>query len=174
MKKPTETATTITTHHNWFGYGMAALIFATAFANMFLGGRIKNVMKVEMPKANWKQAGQGFKEEFTNSSSSHQKYRGYTKGQTKGNHTEKEHDSYASLLTDLGALQSSHLRTLGLSPQEYNEKAVKKAFRQLVLIYHPDRVPANDPNRDECLKKFQAISHSYQVLIDSLQKLNSK
>lgn len=168
MKKSSET------HHNWFGYGMAALIFATAFANMFLGGRIKNVMKVEMPKANWKQARQGFKEEFTNNSTNKQKSGAYTKGQTSSSSKERDSDPYSSILHDLGALQSSHLRTLGLSPDEYNEQAVKKAFRQLVLLYHPDRVAIDDPNREEYLKKFQSISHSYQVLLDSLQKVHSK
>eukprot|EP01040_Poterioochromonas_malhamensis_P013620 gene13620-15006_t len=157
----------------WFGYGMAALIFAAALSNMFLGGRIRNVMKAEMPKATWKKAeNQGFKnanEEAANQSKTHR-----TNQQQQQQQTKSESDPYSELLRDLSIIQTSHLRTLGLSPKDFNEKAVKTAYRSLVMTYHPDRIAANDPKKEEYLKKFQGISHSYQVLLDMLNKVPNR
>lgn len=159
----------------WFGYGMAALIFAAALSNMFLGGRIRNVMKAEMPKAAWKKAeNQGFKN-ASEEAANHSKTNNRTnQQQQQQQQTKTENDPYSELLRDLSIIQTSHLRTLGLSPKDFNEKAVKTAYRSLVMTYHPDRIAANDPKREEYLKKFQGISHSYQVLLDMLNKVPNR
>lgn len=64
---------------------------------------------------------------------------------------------------------------LGVSPTAPLEE-IKKAFRKLARLYHPDLNPGNE----KALKKFQDISRVYQVLSDAVsrerydQKLSGK
>ena len=46
--------------------------------------------------------------------------------------------------------------------RDANEQEVKKAYRSLVFLYHPDRNPG-DPQAEE---KFKEITEAYEVLID--------
>lgn len=49
---------------------------------------------------------------------------------------------------------------LGVSPNA-SEKEIKKAYRKLALIWHPDK---NPNNQDEASVKFRQISEAYDVL----------
>ena len=55
----------------------------------------------------------------------------------------------------------THYELLGLSPRA-DAGAVKRAWRQLARIYHPDRVP-DDP---DAVARFQAVVEAYAVLSD--------
>lgn len=56
---------------------------------------------------------------------------------------------------------------LGL-PKGASIEEVKKAYRQLVMKYHPDRVPPEEKKQAE--EKFKEISESYAVLSDPQKK----
>ena len=45
-----------------------------------------------------------------------------------------------------------------------DEKQVKKAFKKLSLVFHPDKVPSDEKEAAE--KKFVEISKAYKVLTD--------
>ncbi|KAG5359761.1 DnaJ-like protein subfamily B member 8 [Yarrowia sp. C11] len=53
--------------------------------------------------------------------------------------------------------------TLGLSPGA-TETDIKKSFRKLALVWHPDK---NPHRKDEATKKFQDINDAYNVLNDA-------
>jgi len=45
-------------------------------------------------------------------------------------------------------------------------KDIKKAYRKLVMIHHPDRTPMDSPERKCAEKKFKEITEAYEVLSD--------
>jgi len=53
-------------------------------------------------------------------------------------------------------------KIMGLS-RNAQEKEIKRAFKRLSLIHHPDK----NPNDETALKKFQDISSAYEFLSDS-------
>ena len=53
---------------------------------------------------------------------------------------------------------------LGLN-KNATEDDIKKAYRKLAMIYHPDK--ASEDNKDEYTKRFQKISEAYEVLSDN-------
>lgn len=52
-----------------------------------------------------------------------------------------------------------YYKTLGIN-REANEQEVKKTYRRLVLVYHPDR----NPGDGEAEEKFKEITEAYEVL----------
>jgi WD40 repeat protein len=54
---------------------------------------------------------------------------------------------------------------LGLQPNALPDE-VKKAYRQLVKIWHPDRFPNGSEQQEEAEEKFRQIHQAYQVLKD--------
>lgn len=56
---------------------------------------------------------------------------------------------------------------LELSPQA-GPLEIRKAYKRLALIYHPDKAP---PDRyEECQLKFNQINEAYQILSDCEQR----
>jgi DnaJ-class molecular chaperone len=55
---------------------------------------------------------------------------------------------------------------LGISPEATQEE-VKKAFRHLALLHHPDRNPGNEKQAEE---KFKEINEAYSVLGDESRR----
>jgi DnaJ family protein B protein 4 len=58
----------------------------------------------------------------------------------------------------------NHYETLGI-PNDANESEIKKAYRKLSLMYHPDRNQS-----EEAKEKIQQINHAYEILSDSQSK----
>jgi len=57
----------------------------------------------------------------------------------------------------------THYELLGVRPEASAEE-IKKAFRQKVKIYHPDRTPGVDGSR------FQSIIEAWDVLSDPIKR----
>lgn len=62
-----------------------------------------------------------------------------------------------------------YYEVLGLNKNATTD-AIKKAYRNLALKYHPDRVPAD--RKKEAEEKFKEISEAYEVLVDPQKRAN--
>lgn len=58
---------------------------------------------------------------------------------------------------------SDPYKVLGVSPQDSNDE-IKKAYRKLSRIYHPD-ANINNPNKDRAEEKFKEIQVAYEQVI---------
>lgn len=57
---------------------------------------------------------------------------------------------------------------LGVDPNTCTLTDIKKAYRKLALMYHPDRVSAE--KKEESTIKFREVSEAYEVLSDTKQR----
>jgi Ca-activated chloride channel family protein len=64
----------------------------------------------------------------------------------------------------MAEFEQDYYAILGVSP-EADERAVKRAFRQLARRYHPDTATEEQP-----LDRFREIQKAYEVLIDPVQR----
>lgn len=188
MDKEQESASTVTKANKYqpttLAYVIAIITLGAAFGNMFLAGKIRNVMKAEMPKATWKQSSsqgpnfstnqyqqhtqqQAHEQNFKNASGRNQQSRRQQEG-----HSSNEYDPFAH--HTIFDFKSEHLQTLGLTKAEFSETHIKTAYRDLVMKYHPDRIALDDPLREEYNRKFQQISSSYHILMESIKMAENK
>ncbi|RCV22129.1 hypothetical protein SETIT_4G195800v2 [Setaria italica] len=74
-----------------------------------------------------------------------------------------------------GGLAEEHYRTLRLRPGATRGE-VKKAFRRLALMYHPDVCKESDGGggRDACGVQFQRISVAYQMLMSNMREAEER
>jgi hypothetical protein len=171
-----------TTNRTPFAYGMAILILGTALGYMFLGGRIMSVANLKMPRTDFvknttEQASAYAKAGASNGTSSTGSSAGSARSSSSysqaNQQSSSQSDPYTKLMNDLILLRTAHMRNLGLSQNDFNEKAIKTAYRDMVMKYHPDRLASNDPKKDSYNKKFQSINHSYKILLDEINELNN-
>ncbi len=59
-----------------------------------------------------------------------------------------------------------YYKMLGVS-RDTGQDDIKKSFRRLALLYHPDRNPQNQKQAEE---KFKEINEAYQVLGDAAKR----
>lgn len=64
-------------------------------------------------------------------------------------------------------MSKDYYAVLGLS-KDASAKDIKKAYRELALKYHPDRVDPSE--KDKAQKKFQEIGEAYEILSDPEKK----
>jgi len=62
-------------------------------------------------------------------------------------------------------VKPDYYEVLGIRPNASNEE-IKKAYRRMALLYHPDRNPGNK----EAEEKFKTTAEAYSVLIDSQKR----
>lgn len=61
--------------------------------------------------------------------------------------------------------QKDYYKVLGVS-RDADERDIKKAYRKLSKIYHPDKAAAQNITPEEAQKKMAAINEAYEVLSD--------
>ena len=58
---------------------------------------------------------------------------------------------------------TTHYETLGI-PREASAERVKRSYRSLVKIYHPDKFPTGSAEHAEAEKRIRDINEAYSVL----------
>ena len=64
--------------------------------------------------------------------------------------------------------ETTYYDVLEVDPDTCKLSDIKKAYRRLALLYHPDRVPSE--KKEESTIKFREVSEAYEVLSDESQK----
>lgn len=155
-KTHTEVVTPATGGHNTtLGYTIAAITMAAAVGNMFMGGRIRNIMKMKVPdSSSWK-------------------------NQTKYRHTKAEPEkefvkrtvNMSNPLYTIPPHIAADLHLLQLPARVVSEAEIKEAYRKAVMKYHPDRVQTeSDKIRRSHEAKFKDATDSYNTLLEHFVK----
>ncbi|EFQ92506.1 hypothetical protein PTT_10346 [Pyrenophora teres f. teres 0-1] len=58
-----------------------------------------------------------------------------------------------------------YYKVLGVT-RDADERAIKKAYRKLTKLYHPDKASANNMTPEDAQKKMAAVNEAYEVLSD--------
>ena len=58
---------------------------------------------------------------------------------------------------------TTHYETLGI-PREASAERVKRSYRSLVKIYHPDKFPSGSAEQAEAEKRIRDLNEAYSVL----------
>jgi hypothetical protein len=155
-----------------WGYVIFFLMLGTAVGNMFMAGKIKNLMKMNIPKAESQQQRQQqtrdyqnmFKEKFTKDKTSQHAFH-------CANTPSKSFPDW--LISD--PTMPQHLKTLNLWPVTTSYAAflpeLKVSFRTLAKDHHPDLLPpeVDRQTRARYSKRFQEVSASYQALLSRVK-----
>jgi DnaJ family protein C protein 3 len=89
--------------------------------------------------------------------------------------TDNDHDTQniqerINSLEKLARQPRNYYKILGLSKSEADEKTVKKKYKKLAIIYHPDRCGKNSETEgwasEKCEKAFRDIADAKEVLSD--------
>jgi DnaJ-class molecular chaperone len=73
----------------------------------------------------------------------------------------------------------SHYETLGI-PKEASAERIKRSYRKLVKLYHPDQFPGRSREQAEAEKRMRDINVAYSILSKPLcrmrydEKLNGR
>lgn len=162
---------------NTFGYVIALITLGAAFGNMFLGGGMKSFLKLKLPSMN----------QFSRKTAQYSKTAGEKKAEDSA-HTQqprvkdnKAQSTFASAINPLYPFPSEivvELRKLDISADEMakvtvaeNLARVKESYRELAMLYHPDRIPKDDIRRVAHERKFKEISISHSKLTEYLSQV---
>ena len=61
--------------------------------------------------------------------------------------------------------QKDYYKVLGLS-KDADERDIKRAYRKMTKVYHPDKIQAEGVSKEEAEKKMARINEAYEVLSD--------
>jgi DnaJ family protein C protein 3 len=61
--------------------------------------------------------------------------------------------------------QKDYYKVLGVS-RDAEDRDIKKAYRKLTKLYHPDKASANNMTPEEAQKKMSAVNEAYEILSD--------
>ncbi|ODV97454.1 hypothetical protein PACTADRAFT_84610 [Pachysolen tannophilus NRRL Y-2460] len=65
--------------------------------------------------------------------------------------------------------KTDYYKVLGLSPKA-DESEIKKAYREKVKLYHPDKNSSSDKTKEELEEKMSEINNAYEVLSDQTKR----
>src|SRR5437762_10230819 len=65
---------------------------------------------------------------------------------------------------------TSHYETLGI-PKEASAERIKRSYRKLVKLYHPDQFPSRSREQAEAEKRMRDINVAYSVLSKPLSRM---
>ncbi|KAJ3383960.1 DnaJ sub C member 3 [Lobulomyces angularis] len=102
---------------------------------------------ISMKNENYEEAMRDYKKAHEVSGGDHRAQEGYNKAQR--------------LLKQQG--QKNYYKVLGVE-RNASKKQIKKAFRTLAKIHHPDKQPASE--KEKATKKYSEINEAYEVLMD--------
>lgn len=160
--------------YNWMGYAIAGITLGAAFGNMFLAGKMRNVMNAKMPKIDPFKASSsssnsarsahsspfGSKREFYSRSQHYSGFNPYENGR--------------KVVPDNRVVPDKlipHLIKLELPLEFVDEQQIKQAYRAAAMKYHPDRVEQDDTELKQlCDTRFKGIQESYNVLLKELSE----
>lgn len=164
-------------------YVIFAMIFGTAFGNMFLAGRIRNVMNIKMPHmsrsvpktAKEKADAQAQYEEVVRRNIEWEQMRSgrARPAAARGAPAAVSNGFPAWLLAD--PTMPDHLKALNLWPVTQAYAAflpdLKRNYRLLAKDCHPDTLPpqADQAARAERSRQFQEIAASYQTILTAVK-----
>ncbi|KAI0749735.1 hypothetical protein C8Q80DRAFT_643268 [Daedaleopsis nitida] len=66
---------------------------------------------------------------------------------------------------------NKQLETLGLSPEDFNEDAIRVAYKKLALRWHPDR---HNAGPEEAKEKFIEVNDAYKSLVEECKKRSKR
>ena len=137
------------------GYVIAGITIGAAIGNMFMAGKIRNLMKMQVPNPNaWR---------------TETRYK-YTKPKA-ASAEENVKDSVRGRIYFMPPHIVADLHTLQLPQKVVSESEIKDAYRKAVMKYHPDRIQSEDAKLKELYEtKFKEASTSYQSLIEHFVK----
>ena len=75
---------------------------------------------------------------------------------------------YSSTQEKMTKDTNTYYDVLGLDSKTCQLKDIKKAYRNLALLYHPDRVPPE--RKEESTVKFREVNEAYEVLSDESKR----
>ena len=171
---------------SYFKYVIAASVIGMCIGNMFVMRRYKGILKMNVEnyskttnnahsntnktynnsqyysnyksKAEWEKAEAEADERFR------QRFKEYEYQQQQFHQTKESYEKRnRTVLPD--NLKKACL-SLNLLPKVHSSAEIKEAYRVCALRYHPDRIPFDDPKRDELTKKFKEATTSYKLLLD--------
>lgn len=89
----------------------------------------------------------------------------YTKAtQLNQHHQEAQQGLHRAQVELKKSQQKDFYKELGVA-RNADARAIKKAYRKLALVWHPDKHEASS-DKDAAAKKFQAVAEAYEVLSD--------
>ncbi|KAF2122035.1 hypothetical protein BDV96DRAFT_482755 [Lophiotrema nucula] len=79
---------------------------------------------------------------------------------------QKVHEMYNKAQTLLKrSKQKDYYKVLGVG-RDAEEREIKKAYRKLTKLYHPDKASGNGMTQEDAQKKMAAVNEAYEVLSD--------
>eukprot|EP01039_Chlorochromonas_danica_P003616 gene3616-3959_t len=155
-------------------YLIFGLAFGTCLGNMFLAGKLKNLMKIKIPRTDYaKTAAEEAQRERARQESF--KFNQESARRKNSKNQTVPSSAWTAWLSHCEPEMVQHLKNLQLWPLEQSYPSfiasLKQNFRRLAKENHPDLVP-----RDEALKRaersrnFQEIASSYQAIREAIKR----
>ena len=174
-ERETEKPTVVVAAPSSLAYLIALVTLGAAFGNMFLAGKIRSVMRAEMPRARQAASGTANVSERVRAEATTQYAQ---RARAKAEHDarqrvarervrdgERERADFAFFDPRL-----AHCDTLGLAHSlRGDEKAIKSRFREVVMHCHPDLV-ADEREKSERSRRFQEVNAAQHALLEYIHK----
>lgn len=153
-------------------YLIFGLAFGTCLGNMFLAGKLKNLMKIKLPRTDYARTAETQRER------AHRENIKFNQENTRRKNSKNQTDPssvWAAWLSHCEPEMVQHLKNLQLWPLEQSYPSfialLKQNYRRLAKESHPDLVPHDEAlKRAERSRRFQEISSSYQAIREAIKR----